>query len=220
MAKAITSDKLVLGTAADPIRFSFLEVAKPKPFKASDPNSKPKYQATALLDPSNATHKAQLQAINEAAKKMLTVKGWDPNDVSQYWKTGLSDVLKSYCFGKGDRRKKDGKIYEGYAGMIWLQASANQEDPPIIGDRTGKLVLPSEKGFPYSGAYGIIKVSLWLQDNEWGKRVNANLLTIQTIKPGAAFSANQQLNPNEEFERLPDDAPAGVSTGSDDDFMN
>lgn len=216
MAKAITSDKLVLGTAADPIRFSFLEIAKPKPFN-NDPKATPKYQATALLDPSNATHKTQLQAINEAAKKMLSQAGMDPGDVSNYWKTGLSD-LKSYCFGKGDRRKKDGKVYEGYAGMIYLQAS--NETPPIIGDRSGKLVMPSEKQFPYSGSYGIMKVTLWLQNNSWGKRMNSNLLTLQFIKPGAAFSANQQLNPDEEFERLPDDAPAGVSAGSDDDFMN
>jgi hypothetical protein len=220
MAKAITSDKLVLGTAADPIRFSFLEIAKPKPFKAGDPASKPKWQGTALLDPKNASHKAQLQAVNEAVKKMLALKGWDTEDVSNYWKTGLSDVVKSYCFGKGDRRKKDGKVYDGYAGMIYLQASANEEDPPIIGDRTGKLVLPKEKGFPYAGAYGIMKVSLWLQDNDWGKRVNANFLTIQFIKPGEAFSGSAQLNPDEEFERLPDDVPAGVSAGSDDDFMN
>jgi hypothetical protein len=217
MAKAITSEKLVLGTAADPIRFSFLEIAKPKPFN-NDPKAVPKYQATALLDPTNATHKAQLATLNAAAKKMLAEGGFNQEDVAQYWKTGLSDELKSYCFGKGDRRKKDGKVYEGYAGMIWVQAS--NETPPIIGDRSGKLVMPSEKQFPYSGSYGILKLTLWLQNNSWGKRVNANLLTLQFIKPGAAFSANQQLNPDEEFERLPDDAPAGVTAGNDEDFMS
>lgn len=213
MAKAITSEKFVLGTAADPIRFSFLELETPKSFN-NDPTKKKMYQASALLDPTNNTHKAQLQTLNGMVKAMLQQAQMPTDDLVNYWKMGRSvELSKGYCFGKGDWKK-----YDGYKGMYYV--SLANETKPIIGDRTGKLVMPSEQGFPYSGSYGIIKGTLWLWQNPNGKGVNANLLTVQYIKPGAAFSSRPQLNPDEEFERLPDDAPAGVTTGSDDDFMS
>lgn len=213
MAKAITSEKFVLGTAADPIRFSFLELVNPKSFN-NDPAKKKTFQATALLDPTNSTHKAQLQTLNGLAKELLQQASMPVDDVGNYWKNGRSVALsKGYCFGKGDWKK-----YDGYKGMCYV--SLANETKPIIGDRTGKLVMPSEPGFPYSGSYGILKGTLWLWQNANGQGINANLLTVQYIKPGTAFSSQPQLNPDEEFERLPDDAPAGVSAGSDDDFMN
>lgn len=211
--KAITSERFVLGTAADPIRFSFLELVTPKSFN-NDPAKKKTFQASALLDPTNATHKAQLGALNALAKGLMQQAQLDANDVGNWWKTGRSAELpKGYCFGKGEWKK-----YDGYKGMCYV--SLANEVQPIIGDRTGKLVMPSEKQFPYSGAYGIIKGTLWLWQNANGKGINANLLTIQFIKPGDAFSSRPQLNPDEEFERLPDETPAGVTTASDDDFMN
>lgn len=213
MAKAITSERFVLGTAADPIRFSFLELVTPKSFN-NDPNKKKTFQASALLDPTNAKHKEQLGALNALAKGLMQQAQLDVNDVGNWWKTGRSAELpKGYCFGKGEWKK-----YDGYKGMCYV--SLANEKQPIIGDRTGKLVIPGEKQFPYSGAYGIIKGTLWLWQNANGKGINANLLTIQFIKPGEAFSSRPQLNPDEEFERLPDETPAGVTTGSDDDFMN
>lgn len=214
MAKAITSEKFVLGTSADPIRFSFLELVTPKSFN-NDPAKKKTFQASALLDPTNLTHKAQLATLNSMAKGLLKQAQINEEDVVNWWKTGRSAELpKGYCFGKGDWKK-----YDGYKGMCYV--SLANETKPIIGDRQGKLVtMPSEQGFPYSGAFGIIKGTLWLWQNANGKGVNANLLTVQFIKPGTAFSSQPQLNPDDEFERLPDDAPAGVSTGSDDDFMN
>jgi ssDNA-binding protein len=213
MAKAITSEKFVLGTAADPIRFSFLELENPKSFN-NDPNKKKTYQASALLDPTNNTHKAQLAALNTMAKGLLSQAQIPVDDVSNYWNSGRSvELAKGYCFGKGNWKK-----YEGYKGMCYV--SLANEVKPIIGDRTGKLVIPGEQGFPYSGAFGIIKGTLWLWQNANGKGMNANLLTVQFVKPGQAFSSRPQLNPDEEFERLPDDTPAGVTTASDDDFMN
>jgi hypothetical protein len=215
MSKAITSEyKFVLGTAADPIRFSFLELAAPKAFN-NDPAKVKKYQASALLDPTNATHKSQLQLLSADAKKLLEKGGLNPDDVAHYWKNSLSKELsKGYCFGKGDNKK-----YEGYKGMVYV--SLSEATQPIIGDRQGGLVVPGKPQFPYSGAYGIIKGTLWLWQNTNGKGMNANLLTVQFIKPGQAFSSRSQLDPNEEFERLPDDnAPEGVSAGDDTDFMN
>jgi len=213
MSNNLTSEvKFVLGTAADPIRFSFLELVNPKSFN-NDSTKKKTYQATALLNPSNAKHKEQLSALNADAKKLLAAAGLPETDVADYWKTGRSKELpKGYCFGKGDWKK-----YEGYAGMCYV-ALAN-ETKPIIGDRQGKIVIPGEAGFPYSGAYGIIKGTLWLWQNGHGKGMNANFLTIQFVKPGEAFSSRPALNPDEEFERLPDDTPEGVTAGDDDDFM-
>lgn len=42
----------------------------------------------------------------------------------------------------------------------------------------------------YSGCFVKAKVRLWAQDNEWGKRVNCELVGIQFIKDGEAFDGS------------------------------
>lgn len=184
MSKAITSVKLVLGSAVNPCRFSFLVLDKARPFN-DDPNGTPKFQGTGLLDPSNAEHARQILAVKEAAKKLLQEGGIDKDD------------LKSVCFGDGSKKK-----YDGYKDRFFLQAA--NEIRPGTANRGANPVAPGDKQFPYSGAFGIMKVTLWLQNNKWGKRINANLLALQYVRDGEAFG-QRPVDVQEEFEALGDD---------------
>lgn len=199
---SITSEKIQLGTSSDPVRLGFVELAVARAF-GDDPNGAKKFQCSAILDPSNAVHMKQMQFAQEQAAELLR-------------KGGLSkEELKSVCFGK-DKKSSTGKVYDGFENKIFLTATQDEENRNLllIGNRQGQEVLATERGAPYAGGFGIMKVTLWLQNNKWGKRINANLLVVQHIKDGPAFGA-QRLNADEEFERLPpENGGAATSSGN------
>lgn len=206
MGKAFTSPLIKLGTAADPVRLSFLHAYKPKPFGRTKDN--PKFQGTALLDPRNKAHAAQILTLKEEGKKLLQQGG-----ISQA-------ELKSMCFGNGAKLfQRKPETYAGYEGMVYCQSSNTPDNPPAIRDRRNVPVAEGKPGAPYSGCYGILLVTLWLQDNDWGKRVNGNFLGVQFIKEGPRFGGGG-INADDEFEALPDDdgfRPDGTAA-LDDNF--
>jgi hypothetical protein len=185
MAKAITSEKITLGSGADPIRFSFLSIEKAKAFDPKKPESA-KFGATALLDPSNKAHAAAIAKIKSEADRLLKEGGID------------SEELSGRCFGSGDKKK-----YDGWKGMFFIQAS-NDTRPTVVG-RELNTVVPGDKEWPYSGAYGVMTVTLWLQNNSFGKKINGNLRALQFVKPGQAFGV-APVNAEEEFEAIGDKA--------------
>jgi hypothetical protein len=81
---------------------------------------------------------------------------------------------------------KDGDLieYDGYAGTMSIKASGKKR-PMVIG--TDKAPLTEDDGKPYSGCYVNAVIELWFQDNQFGKRINANLLGVQFVKDGAPF---------------------------------
>lgn len=199
MAKAITSEKFALGTSEHPARFSFVSLDRPKKFAGND-GGPGKYQLTALLDPTVPAHKAQILALSDMVKKLLADGGVDNAD------------LKSKAIGKGDTKK-----YAGWAGRIFVGPLCSDILIPIVGRRR-QPVKPGDKEFPFSGAYGIVKGTFWLQNNTFGKRVNGNLLTVQFVQPGEPFG-REAADPEEEFEALddlPEDKKGGSSIADDD----
>ncbi len=119
---------------------------------------------------------------------------------------------------------RDGNFenWEGYKDHYYL--SASNSDMPVLIDRekdeNGWIVLTKENGGPkklYAGAWVNGLVRLWAQDNEHGKRINAELLSVQYVKKGDAFSGRGPVDPNAKFldaiEEQDDDEPeAGESS--------
>lgn len=182
MAKAPTSEVLKLGTASSPARLSFAD--KLYKAKSFSPDQEAKYQSSFLLDPTNKEHAAQIAAVKKAAIDLIQGEKLDPKDFK-------------LCFGKGDDKK-----YDGYAGMIYFVAS-NSVRPTVV-NRRNNPVVEGDPQAPYSGCYVIGSITLWLQNNKWGKRINANLRAVQFVKDGQAFGA-QAVNADEEFEPLETD---------------
>ena len=65
-----------------------------------------------------------------------------------------------------------------------IKASSGKR-PMVIG--TDRAPLTEDDGKPYAGCYVNAIVELWGQDNQFGKRVNANLLAVQFVKDGTPF---------------------------------
>jgi hypothetical protein len=196
MAKALTSEKILLGDFNNPVRLSFLSIDKPKSFEEGKPG---KYQATGLLDPTNAAHAKTLAKVKEEALKLVKAGGLNPKEVVLCLKSG------------------DDKTYDGYAGMKYIPTGNDAK--PAIADRSGIVIQPGHPQWPYSGCYGVISITLWLQNNKYGKKVNANLRAIRFVKDGDAFGV-APVDPDEEFSAL-GDVPAGEfeTAGGDDDFL-
>jgi tripartite-type tricarboxylate transporter receptor subunit TctC len=48
-------------------------------------------------------------------------------------------------------------------------------------------VLTEDDNKPFAGCYVNATIRLWAQDNQYGKRINAQLRAVQYVKDGAAF---------------------------------
>lgn len=184
------------------VRLSFPRLFQPKSFR---PGQDPRYEATFLLDPSDKAHAEHIKQIKAEANKILKAKYGDkiPNSIKE-----------NLCFGSGD--KKD---YDGYAGMFYLSAS-NKTRPVVVDQKRNPLT--ADDGKPYAGCYVNASVTLWVMDNEFGKRVNANLRGVQFYKDGEAFGV-KPVDAEEEFEDLAADEDTSLATvtdDADDDFLS
>lgn len=194
MAKAITSEKIKIRNA----RLSFARLDKGKPFAVG---MTPKFQAAFLLDPSDKDHAVVIADIKAKAMKLLQDGGLTP-----------ADLTHPNCFGNGDKKK-----YDGYAGRFYVASS--QETRPPVANRSAKPVQAGEKEFPYSGCFVNGSVTLWLQNNQYGKRINANLLAVQFVGDGPAFGGGAPVDLDDEFEALGDSpATAGSAPAGKDPF--
>lgn len=81
---------------------------------------------------------------------------------------------------------KDGDTidYDGYAGHMSIKAS-NAKRPMVIDADKSPLVEDDNK--LYAGCYVNAIIELWAQNNNYGKRINANLLGVQFARHGEPF---------------------------------
>lgn len=101
---------------------------------------------------------------------------------------------------------RDGDLedWEGYADQFYISASAQPADRPSVitnrKDANGDWIPaePGGKAAPYSGCYVNGTIVIWAQDNEHGKRVNAQVKAVQFRRDGEAFGA-AAVDVNEEF---------------------
>lgn len=105
---------------------------------------------------------------------------------------------------------------EGYAGMLFVSARGPMR--PLVID-VDKSVLTEADGKPYSGCYVNAQIALWAQQNNYGKRINAQLRGVQFLRDGDAFSGGGVSDPDE-FETVvadaDGDAPPTEVSGAED----
>jgi len=87
------------------------------------------------------------------------------------------------CIQDGDEIY-DEKEYDGYQGM-WAVKAANSKRPTLLTGQKEPIV--EEDDILYAGCYVNAIIDPWAQDNQWGKRINANLLGVQFVKDGEPF---------------------------------
>ena len=157
------------------VRLSFPALFEPETF-----DDKPgKFAATFLIPKSDTRTKKILD--QEIAKLIADKKIKVPSD--------------KRCLKDGDESE-----YEGYADH-WSIKAASKKRPTVI-DRD-KSQLADSDGVLYAGCYVNAIIDLWVQDNKYGKRVNANLYGVQFVKDGEAFGMGP-VDVTDDFEDLQD----------------
>ena len=156
------------------VRLAFPVLNEPESFQGE---GKPRYSATALIEPGSENHQACLAAMRAAA-----VEKWGEAKADAAVK-GLTAALKT-ALGDGNLKSE----YAGFEDMVYVAAHAQAASPPTLLDGQKKQ-LPRNTPVIYPGCYVNMSVEFWAQDNQWGKRINASLRGVQFVKDGDSFGA-------------------------------
>ncbi len=175
------------------VRLSFPALFKAKAFNDS---GTPKYSAVFLLD--KAKNKGEIAAIEKAIETVIKDK----------WPKGINrKIMKPSCLHDGEEKPET----DGYGEDVMYVSASNAKRVPVVdADMTP---LTEESGKPYAGCFVNASIRLWAQDNEYGKRVNAQLRAVQFLKDGEPFG-EKPADPEQEIED-----ESGKSSGGDDDLM-
>lgn len=92
--------------------------------------------------------------------------------------------------------------YDGCEGMWMIKASNNKRPTVINKDRSP---LTEEDEVLYAGCYVNAIIEPWTQNNDYGKRVNANLLGVQFAKDGEALGDGGTKVSEDDFDAIEDD---------------
>lgn len=117
----------------------------------------------------------------------------------------------------GDGLVKDGDLKPDWAGFEdnwYINTSRRSEQgKPTIIDRN-QSPLSAGDGKPYAGCYVNGHVDVWVQDNTFGKKLNAELLGLQFVRDGDAFGGGKPASKPSAFPKL------GVDNGDDDPMLD
>lgn len=167
------------------VRLSFPQLWTPKAMEGSE--SEPKFSATFILD--NTKHAATLDLIDATMDKLAL----------DHWK---KKVPFKRCLKDGNEKADK----DGYGdGVSFINAS--RKTRPAVVDRDPAIPVTEADGKVFAGCYVNAVIRLWVQDNRFGKRVNAELLCVQYYREGEAFGAGK-VNAEEEFRKI-DEEVAG-----------
>jgi hypothetical protein len=131
------------------------------------------------------------------------------------WGEKADDILRGLiagdkvCLHNGDTKSQ----YDGFTGHMFVSARSPTRPLTIAQDRSP---LTEADGRPYSGCYVNAQIALWAQENNYGKRVNAQLRGVQFLRDGEAFGGGAVANVDE-FDAVDDsadgEAPAQLADG-------
>lgn len=149
------------------VRLAFVKVNRPEEFTKGD--GKPRYSVTMLMERDGANEKLVDAAILAAATEK-----WGEKAKAAIRMLGSTAKLCKY---DGDTRD-----YVGFEGMTAVNASSNADMPPTLVTPGRKRLANAEQSMIYSGCWANVIINVWAMDNDWGRRVNAELKGIQFVE--------------------------------------
>lgn len=163
------------------VRMVFPEIFKKGVFDGKET----KYQASFLIPKKDTkTYDAIIKSIEDVKKSYK-----DPNIKISNSKLFVVD---------GDDVDSEYDTFQDH----WVVRASNSQRPTAL-DRD-KTPLQPEDGKVYSGVYVNAIIEPWIQDNQFGKRVNANLLGIQFSQHGDPLGGAKVAN-EDDFDDLGDE---------------
>lgn len=178
--------KLVVNKA----RLAFPAIFEPKSVAGEEPAF-----SASLIIPADHPQMAEIDEAIEAVAK-------------EKWGAKAPEMLKSLrakgnvCLHDGDEKT----TYDGFEGNFYI--SARSKTRPLVLDRD-KTPLTQSDGKPYGGCFVVAVLELWAQDNQFGKRVNAQLKGVQFLSDGDAFTGGAPADESD-FDDLSDGANAAA----------
>lgn len=190
----VKGDKIILKD----VRLAFADLFTAKGF--SDPKtgktSDPQFSATFLMDRTDASARKVIEAEEERVAK-------------EKWGAKAENILAEIrANNRGAIKKGELKSsYDGFPGNDFI--STNNKTRPTLVNRDGSQLAETD-GVLYSGCYVLAHVTLWPQDNAYGKRINANVTGVQFLRDGDAFGGGAAPSATDDFEALDADEDAGL----------
>jgi hypothetical protein len=169
------------------VRLSYAHLFKATSFEDGDEDDRKKFKATFILDKDD-----HADIIEEIEKTM--------NKMARAWPAFKGKVPKTLKLCLRDGEEKEDK--DGYSDEVMF-ISASSDKRPVCCHRDPSVAVTEEDDVLYSGCYVNASIRLWVQDNKWGKRINAALRAVQFVRDGEAFGGDQ-VDASEEFEDLED----------------
>lgn len=150
-------------------RLSFANIFEPKSFNGGQP----RYSANLLISKEDAQ---TILEVRDAIKKVIALE-WT-KDTPKFKDNQL-------CLRDGDQES-----WGGYEGNFFI-SSGNRLKPKVVDLDGTDLTEHSEDNSPgdkpQPGDYVNAVIEVWAQNNDFGKRINANLVGIQYVKQGERF---------------------------------
>ena len=171
----------------DKARLSYPSLFKRSVFQGQEG----KYEATLLVEKSSKIAKT----IVVEAKKACKEAGVDYGKLRTSGKSCVRDGDES------DRPEAE--------GCLTIKAR-NEMQPPVFDRDRSKI---TDAGRVYAGCYVAAVITFWVQDNAFGRRLNANLLGVQFVEDGEAFGGGGAVAQPGDFDALDE----GVADDFDDE---
>jgi len=152
------------------------------------PESSPKYATTFLIPKASPV----VGLVQEAFVELAT-RRWADDARSE-----LASLIKAdrTCLHDGGE-----KSYDGFADHYYIRSSSQHRPLCLARDRSA---VTAEDGLLYSGCWVVASIEIYLQDNQYGKRLNCGLRGVQFRRHGDAFSGGS-IATIDDFEVLPED---------------
>ena len=177
-------------------RLSFPSLFRATSFQPDHPK---KFSATFVVEKDTEQHKALKQEMLRVAEEKWPGKG--------------KDVLKQLK-AQGKLAVRDGAEkgqMDGFGdSVVFFNASTDKR--PGVFDK-GRNPVSEEDGLIYPGCYVNAQVEFWCQDNQYGKRINAQLRGVQFAGDGDPLGGGGPPATAEDFPELEDEDDFGGSGG-------
>ena len=146
-----------------------------------------KYDSTFILDKKD--HAETIKEIEQAIA-LITKEKWKGKSLSE----------DRICLKDGDDTDR-----EEYQNAYTIKAATKQK--PLVIDRD-KRPLSEDDNVIYAGCYVNAIVTLWAQNNQFGKRINASLEGVQFVRDGEPLGGGGvDVDEFDVFEQETDEMP-------------
>ena len=175
----------LVDTPAHPCRLAFAQHL----FEAGTVGGegKPAFSTTFILDTEHPAL-AELAAAEEAVAK-------------EKWGAKADGILKAIRKAdKGVVKDGDNKAnYAGFEGNMFV--STRSEKRPNVYHKDGSQLTEAD-GVVYSGCYAHGMIEVWAQDNQYGKRINAQVTGVAFSRDGDSFGGGATPASADDFADL------------------